>query len=272
MSKITEALKKAEMERLKKKENKTPQEKMFSKIEKRVEIKPKEEIVLYYEPDSNIAEQYRMAKMNLQRFDPKNPPCSIAITSSIHNEGKSVTAVNLAFTLANDSNKTVLLVDADLRKPTLVNLIGLNHGQYRGLSNMLEEFIPLDSLLLNLSKNLHFLPSGKKNSVSSNLLSQPHAKEAFAFMKKKFDWVIIDSPPILSLADAGVLGSYADGCLLVIRAGSTQRKTIENAIDIMKQNRIRIIGAFLTGFQSRIPSYLSKYYYSHNYYQSYKYK
>lgn len=266
MSKITEALKKAEEERVKKRQTGTEIRDIDNKLSARfVNYQPAEELVVFHDKDSYISEQYRIAKINIERLDPKNPPRSIVITSSIHREGKSVTAVNLAYILASDEDKKILLVDADLRKPNLAKLLGLNQEEYQGLSDMLDQFIPLQDLLLRLEENLYYLPAGRKKSLASNLLSRPQTKELFEYLRKKFHRVIIDAPPVLSFADAGILASFTDGCIMVIKASLTQRKVITNTISLLKQNRIKIIGAFLVSYRSHLPSYLAKYYYATNY-------
>jgi capsular exopolysaccharide synthesis family protein len=257
MGKFTEALKKAA-------------EKHLHRVEKQEEVKPyvirtvtdskiDPHIVAYFDPTSPISEQYRILRTNLQAVDKGHAPKTIAITSSIHGEGKSVTSINLGITFAHDLNKqSILLVDADLRKSTLTKELGLKPD--KGFSDILLNGAKIEECLLSIGmENLHVLPSGHRPPSPAELLGSKRTKDFIKEVSEKYDYVIFDCPPVIPVTDVGVLGPQCDGVLMVLQAGRTQRGVVLHAQDRLSAVKARVLGYVLTHIEYHIPEYIYRY-------------
>ncbi len=262
MGKITEALKKAAEERLARLE-KRPEEKLVVTVHPKtiegLNIDP--HIVLHSDPHSPISEQYKILRTNLQSLSNGNKPVkSFIISSAIHGEGKTVTAINLAIALATDlAKKSVILIDADLRKSKITKYLGIDTEV--GLSEYLTDGLTLDSVLLNTGiENLTLLPAGKTPHNPAELLGSFRMKELLGILKPKFDFIIFDTPPVIPVTDPGVIGSQVDGVVMVIQAGRTQRGVVQHAASLLNQARAKLLGYIMTSVEFHLPHYLYKYY------------
>jgi polysaccharide biosynthesis transport protein len=190
-------------------------------------------------------------------------PSVIVLTSPSAQEGKTTSATNLAVALAA-IGKNVLLVDSDLRKPRLHEIFGLRNE--RGFSDLLAEQgrpdkAPISTYVQPTSiAGLSVLTSGRKRNTASNLLYAPCLSELFDRLRRNFDAVLVDTPPMLPVADARVLGRSADGVVLVCRAGATDRERAKIAIDRLFADGARVLGTILNDFDPRHSSYYGKYY------------
>ena len=241
MGKITEALKKAAQERLQRLEKRPATGTSY--IVKKVEgsqIDP--HIVTYFEPKSPVAEQYRILRTNIQSLNAKKPPKVITISSSIHNEGKTVTSINLAIAMAHDlNNKKILLIDSDLRKGRVARYLGIKVEF--GLSDLLTNGVALEDTLLNIGiNNLVVMAAGKVPHNPAELLGSNRMKDIVQALRDKFDYIILDSPPIIPLTDPGVIGAISDGVIMVVQAGRTQRGIVKHAEDLLSQAQAKILG------------------------------
>lgn len=257
MGKFTEALKKAA-------------EKRIERFEKKEEIKPyiirtvadsqiDPRVVSYFDSASPISEQYRILRTNLQAIDQANPAKVLAVTSAIHGEGKTITSINLAVTFAHDLNKkSILLVDADLRKGTLTKDLGLKPE--KGLSDILSNSTKIEDTLLSIGiENLHILPSGNKPSNPAELLGSQRMRELLAQARKQYDYVFFDCPPVIPVTDASVLAAQCDGAVLVLQAGRTQRGIVTHAQDRLRAVKAKILGFVMTHIEYHIPEYIYRY-------------
>ena len=258
MGKITEALKKVAEKRLVHLEQKAElmhgyvvTQKADSKIDPR--------IVSFHEPTCPIAEQYRMLRTNIQTLGARKNLKSFVISSAIQGEGKTVTATNLAFVLAEDLNaKSVLLVDADMRKGRVSRLLGLTPRV--GLADLLSNGTPLDETLVDIGvKNLTILPAGKIPKNPAELLGSVKMKQMLAELRGRFDYIFFDAPPVMSVTDPGVLGAQNDGIFLIVQAGRTQRTSVQHAEHLLAQAHARILGYILTNVEYHLPEYLYRY-------------
>lgn len=212
-------------------------------------------LVTYFEPHSSASEQYRLIRTNLQSLNLKNPPRTLVISSSTYGEGKTITAINLAIIMAQDTNKPILLIDGDLRKPQICQYLGLTPKM--SLIDFLMDGIPLETILLPTKiSNLTVLPGGKAASNPSSLLESTKMKNLLTEVKSRFEYVIIDTTPILSVTDAGIIGSETDGVLLVIQADRTKREVIQRAQSALAEAQAEIIGSVLTRVQYPIPDFI----------------
>jgi len=273
MSKITKALEKAARERLQRLQEqptvKGPSVKTVSLVQPsrlgditevgQAQIDP--HIVTIGDPKSPIAEQYRILRTNLQTMRLKQGARVFVVTSAVHGEGKTVTAVNLALTLARQEQARVVLVDADLRKGAIAQWLGLGE-RTEGLSTILERGGELNGSVVRLqTPPLAVIPSGLVPEHPAELLESSAMKRMLATLKSEFDVIVIDAPPVLPVADPGILAAYADGVLFVVRAGKTQRKTVLQAQTLLAQMKATILGCVLTHVEYYLPGYYRYYHY-----------
>jgi capsular exopolysaccharide synthesis family protein len=200
------------------------------------------ELLPHRHPRAAIAESYRALRTSLL-LSRAGGVGSIVVTSALPKEGKTATAANLAAVLSQ-LGKRVLLVDADLHKPRLHEIFLVSNRT--GLVSILAEGVPDASAIANTAiPDLFLLPSGPASPNPSGLLSSNAMRELLERAKRDFDHVIIDTPPVLPVADAMVLGNLTDGVILCIRAGQTARDQVLRARDLLARSGIRILGAVL---------------------------
>ena len=216
------------------------------------------EIVAYYDPESIVSEQYRIIRTHIRQINPDTHFKTLVVTSTAHREGKSVSAVNLAIVTAKrDEEKRICLLDCDMRKGTVHQLMGLK--QLPGLSEILSEEAPLDlTIQRNKIPNLDIVTYGDNPSNPSELLSSGRMKKLLELLKSKYDQIIIDAPPILPVTDTHVLAHLVDGIIMVVRANYTQRAHVLHAQDLLKQVHANIIGFIFTQVEHYVPRYFYK--------------
>ncbi len=221
-------------------------------------------IVTYHSPKTPISEQYRIIRTNLQRVNHEHPPRLIAVSSSIHSEGKTTTSTNLAVALAQDLHKNILLVDCDLRKPNVHNLLGLK--MEGGMSDVLMRGAELDTVFKKTRvENLTVITSGRIPSNPAELLGSHRMREMLVEFKNRFDYVILDTPPILAITDTSILGTFVDGVVIVIQAWRTQREALARSRSLLSNVHAHVIGYILTNVEHFVPGYLSNYGYHYGY-------
>jgi protein-tyrosine kinase len=215
-------------------------------------------VVTYYQPKGVVAEQYRTLRTNIKRINKETPVKCIIMTSSIHNEGKSTTSINLAVAMTYELEKKILLIDADLRKGRVHELLGLRN--IKGLANYLEgEATEEDIIRETPIHGLDIVTCGFVPESPSELLGSRKMIDFLWAMEQKYDFIIIDTPPIIPLTDAAVLGTSVDGVLIVAQAGRTKREVIHQAELLLTQAGCNILGYVLTNVEYYIPSYYYRY-------------
>ncbi|MEW6009274.1 MAG: CpsD/CapB family tyrosine-protein kinase [Candidatus Omnitrophota bacterium] len=261
MGKITEALRKAAEERLSRIEklDKKTQVRYEFIAKKTIDSKFDPRIVTFYDTKSPVTEQYRTLRTNIAAINSKTPLKALTITSSIHNEGKTITSINLAISMANDLNKKqVLLVDADLRRAGISKYLGFNAEN--GLADLITDGISINDALIQVGiDNLSILPAGKIPHNPAELLGSAKMSNIISMLRTKFDYIIIDSPPVIPVTDAGVIGSQSDGVIMVVRANRTQKGVVKHSETLLKQAHARLLGYILTNIQYHIPAYIYRY-------------
>jgi len=189
-----------------------------------------------------FVEQYRRLAATLHDAQMEKGLKTVMVTSAVPREGKTLTVINLALTLSESYARRVLLIDADLRRPSIHEVLGIPND--RGLSDLLRSDRP-DLHTISVSPRLCVLPSGR---ISENPLAGLSSARMRAFLDDvatKFDWVLLDAPPVGLLPDAQLLGRIAQAAVLVIRAGSTPYPIVDRAISEL--GRDCIIGTVLNG-------------------------
>lgn len=199
--------------------------------------------------NSGTAEAFRKLRTNLQFLAVDNPPRVIVITSSSPGEGKSTTATNIALALA-EADHRVVLVDGDMRRPSIAKYLDLV-GQV-GFSTVLSGAASLDEVLQETKfPRLSVLTAGPKPPNPSELLGSLAAKKILNDLRSRFDYVILDSSPLLAVTDGAVLAAGADGALIVTRFGQTKRDQLAHAIENLSHVGATLLGAVLTMMPTR---------------------
>jgi len=221
------------------------------------------ELVAQHLPKSQMSEAFRALRTALLLSQPDHPPQVILVTSALPREGKTTAAANLAVTLAQLGDKTVL-VDADLRKPGVGRLLNLGTGKYAGLSSYLAGVSTLDLVTVPhpAIPNLAAIPTGPLPPNPADLLSSHKLADAIAELRTKYKFVVIDSPPIMAATDAVILSVQADGVLLVVRSGETPKEAFTRTCDLLTSVKSRLLGVVLNAVDASAPDY----YYSYRYY------
>ncbi|MEW8992876.1 CpsD/CapB family tyrosine-protein kinase [Clostridium sp.] len=204
---------------------------------------------------SIAAESYRTLRTNLQYSSFDEEYKVIVITSAEPGEGKSTTAGNLALSIAQ-GDKKVILIDCDLRKPSLHKKFEISNTV--GLSDVIVGKESISVVGHRYSNNLTVLTSGKIPPNPSEMLGSKSMKALIDALKKVFDYVILDTPPVQAVTDAQILSTRADGTLLVIRAEKTKKDSVINSVNLLKKVNANIIGTILNGVDTKRSNY---YYY-----------
>jgi len=220
-----------------------------------------QELILAYNSDSAPAEAFRTLRTRLQfsKLDPE-PIKTILITSSIPREGKTIISSNLASSFALSSK--VLLLDCDFRKPRLHNIF--NMKRFPGLCDYLFGTVPLEEAIRPTQfPNLSLMTCGTIPTNPAELIASKHMQTFLNQVKPKFDYVIIDSPPLATVTDAELLSSYADGTVIVCLASKTRLDLLVNTIETLNKINDTFIGVILNNFdyQATYGSYYKYYYY-----------
>jgi polysaccharide biosynthesis transport protein len=226
-------------------------------LEKRIEL------VAQHLPKSQMSEAFRALRTSLLLSQAGHPPQVILVTSALPREGKTTAAANLAVTLAQLGDSTVL-VDADLRKPGVGRLLNMTGGKYAGLSSYLAGVSSLDLVSVPHPSipNLVAIPTGPLPPNPADLLSSSKLTEAIAELRTKFKFVVIDSPPVMAATDAVILSVQCDGVLLVVRSGETPKEAFTRTRDLLTSVKCHLLGVVLNAVDSSAPDY----YYSYRYY------
>ncbi|AVM25456.1 CpsD/CapB family tyrosine-protein kinase [Bacillus pumilus] len=196
-------------------------------------------------PHSVIAEQFRTIRTNIEFTSIQTRLKSILVTSSLPKEGKSFTAANLAAVFAQQK-KRVLLMDADLRKPAVHEYFDLS--PHTGLTNVLLNNCSLEEAILPTPiEHLELLPSGTIPPNPAELLSSSVMKQLFYEIEQQYDMVIVDSTPLLPVADAKILANRTDGSILVVLSGKTKIAAVKKSKEVLEGTTGKLLGAMLNG-------------------------
>ena len=230
-----------------------------SKVARIKKDKLRENRLVSYLDGNLVSDQYKIIKTKILQKTGSKGLNTILITSAFRGEGKSLTSTNLAISLAKEITHTVLLVDTDLRKPSLHQLFGIQPKQ--GLSDYLLNDVSLSDLFVNPGiSRLLLLPGRRSIENSVEVVGAPKMKKLVKELKTRYPerYVIFDSPPLIESADSLILSEYVDGIILVIEAGKTQIPYIEKALELLKDRNL--IGLVLN--KGEIPESRKYYRYS----------
>lgn len=218
-------------------------------------------LIAHQHPRSPVSEAYRTVRTNLQFAASDDSVRLILITSAGPEEGKSTTLANLAVTLAQ-AGKRVLIVDADLRKPIQHKIFEV--GNSRGLTNVLAGRAQVSEVIEKSDvPNLWVLTSGPIPPNPSELLNSEGARSLWTPLLDSYDYVLLDSPPAVTVTDAAILSTQVHGVLLVVRSATTRHEMLREVRGLLAKGGARILGAVLNGVQYNGDDYRYYYYYGH---------
>lgn len=202
--------------------------------------------IIERDSQSIAAESYRTLRTNIQYSSFDKEVRVIVITSAEPGEGKSTTAGNFALSLAQDG-KSVILIDCDLRKPSLHKKFKFSNTL--GLSEVLIGKELVNKVAQGYSENLVILTSGTVPPNPSEMLASKAMTKLIASLKESFDYVILDTPPVQAVTDSQILSAKADGTILVVKAQQTKRDSVKNAIGLLRKVNANILGTVLNGVE-----------------------
>jgi len=218
------------------------------------------ELITQARPQSQMAESYRALRTSLLLTSLGAPPKIILITSALPREGKTTTSVNTAIVLAQKGTR-VLLIDADLRRPSIHKALGM--GPRVGLSNVLTGGATSQQATVRspILPNLFILPAGTPPPNPAELMASQQMFDLLAELREQYDHIVIDTPPTLSVTDAVVLSTRSDAVVLVIRSSQTTKPALRRTRDILTQVNARVAGVLLNAVNLNSPDY--SYYYEY---------
>ena len=229
-----------------------------------------DKVVSFFAPSSMVTEQFRRLRTLIIKPGVVNTPKIIMVASAVSGEGKSLVAVNLASIIAAELHSHALLVDCDLRNPSLTRWFGLQ--EKKGLSDYLTGEAEVQDLLIKTSiDKLSILSGGSIQENPVELVGSNKMKTLIQDLKSRYEdrYIIIDSSPILATTEPSVLNEIVDGIILVIKSGDTPRETIQQAVRLLNKNKI--LGVVLNNMQFKTKALFQRYFGTNHQYYDYRY-
>jgi capsular exopolysaccharide synthesis family protein len=199
-----------------------------------VAVTPSSRLVCFTDPSSLAAEKFRFLGVRLRQLRQTRPLKKVLITSTIPEEGKSLVSASLAGVLAQRKEK-VLLIEGDMRRPTMAQQFGL--GRLSGLAEWLQSGMGAPANIYHLgAPGFWLMPAGDPPANPLELMQSGRLSQLMTQVADSFDWIIVDSPPLLPLADTTVWARLTEGTLLVTREGTTQKAALQRGLEILKRS------------------------------------
>lgn len=217
-------------------------------------------ITAFHNRFTAICEQYRSIRARLLTMNTARTHQVIAITSSVPEEGKSVSTINLGLIMAEGGEHRILIADADFRRTSLARMVGITPRP--GLADVLSgEATLAEAVQPSPLPNLHVLPAGQvRNGAYGELLGATNTAAVVAALRVRYDYVFLDTPPVTTVSDVCLLAPHADGALLVIEMRRTPEPTVQIAVRSLQANNVRILGCILSRFREHSGRYYDHYY------------
>lgn len=204
----------------------------------------REELVLVQRPTSQQAEQFRRLRNNVHALNPDGASRSILVTSALRGEGKTVATINLALALAELPGLRVLLIDGNVQNPSIEHYLGLPRRQ--GFYELLQGALTLDQAIRRTPvEHLDVLATGAAPTLQSDFLNVDRMRAVLDAVKRNYDYVLIDAPAVLAANQPSVMGTVADGIVLVVRRGTTPRQYVEEAYAMLENLGGNVLGTCL---------------------------
>jgi capsular exopolysaccharide synthesis family protein len=207
-------------------------------------------------PGSVAAERYQGLRLKLERLQQQRDLRVIAVTSPGMNDGKTMTSVNLASALAQGSGARVLLIDADLRRPSVGSHLGLRDPHQAGLADaLIDDTVGLAEIVhpVQQASSFSVITAGQTSQSVIELLRSPRFERLLADARGLFDFVVLDTPPLAPVCDAAVMSRMVDGVLIVVAADETPRKQLEAALNLIDEPKV--LGIVFNGDNSPLGKY-----------------
>jgi len=214
-------------------------------------------LIAHHDRGSMVTEEYRQLRTNLLARYPNEQFC-LLVTSATEGEGKTVTCLNLAFVLAERLERTTVVVDCDLRKRIIANLMHVPNSP--GMAELLRGQVTLEQAVQRTAyPNLFVVPAGQaKQHEVGEILGRPVLEDIVRELRQRYDHVLCDTPPI-GIADAGIIGRMTREAILVVRMNKTHRESVKRAIGLLHSASVKPVGLVLTHQKLYIPGYLYRY-------------
>lgn len=190
-------------------------------------------------PKSCASEAYRVLRTNIQFSSFDKELNTIVVTSPASFEGKSTVTSNLAFTMAQ-ADKRVLVIDCDFRRPSIYKKFGISNRV--GLTNLLIEDVKLDDVIVQYNRNLFIIPAGLTPPNPSEMLGSKKMKDLLEVLRGIFNYIILDTPPVMAVTDAQILSSMADGVIIVVAYNQTSKGALSKTKELLNNVKANIIG------------------------------
>ena len=220
-----------------------------------------EHLVCLHAPASYEAEQYRTLAHTVELMHKDTGLRVLAVTSATAGDGKTTTSINLAGALAQTSEARVILVCADLRKPSVIEHLGMEYPHLVGLSTAIQNpAYTLTQVAESLQRNLSVLSAGPCPDNPYEVLKSPRLGELLQEARQHYDFIVVDTPPLLLVPDCKVIGRWVDGFLLVVAAHKTQRRLVGEALNLM--DSAKLVGLVFNYDDCALPGYYDYYYLS----------
>ncbi|WP_333880290.1 CpsD/CapB family tyrosine-protein kinase [Lysinibacillus capsici] len=230
----------------------------WKKKKKKKLVKMARKLVTIANDHSFISEQFRTIRTNITFSMPDREIKTILVTSATPGEGKSTNAANIGVVFAQEG-KRVVIVDADLRKPTMHYTFLLQNA--KGLSNLLTRHFTISEVVNNTDiANLYVLTSGPIPPNPAELLASTLMGSVIEELKKEFDIIIFDAPPLLSVTDAQILSNKCDGTLLIVNSGVAENESVLKAKSSLEASKANILGVVLNNYKMPLHQYYEQYY------------
>jgi capsular exopolysaccharide synthesis family protein len=223
------------------------------------------ELITHGHPKSMLSEAYRNIRTSVLLSFSEKPPKKIVVTSPNPGEGKTTTAINTAIALSQ-TGALVLLIDTDMRKPRIHKIFNKEENGL-GVSNFLSGHAELKSIVKKTEiPNLYYIPAGPIPPNPSELISSNLFRVMIESLGKRFDHIVLDSPPVLGFTDSVILSTWVDGIILVVLSGKTPRETLQRAKEVLHQVNAKILGVVINRVNIHRSGNGYYYYYRYNHY------
>jgi capsular exopolysaccharide synthesis family protein len=220
-------------------------------------------IVSFHHPRSGLTENFKQMRLVIQNMLPEGDNKVLMFTSSFRGEGKTTASLNFAAAVAQDRSRRVLAVDADLREPKVHALLGMPPG--RGFGDLVTSDAPVESVVVSTPiPGLSAILCGEVPPNPAELMGSERTLQVFAELKSKYDFVVVDTPPVLPVADTIHMAAYADGVVMIVEAARTSRKKIRRSVHLLNNANASVMGFLLNKTEAGQAEYHTPRYYSDN--------